>query len=446
MKHNKYEIVLVCRVEGNHLTDIKWYRNNKKLENTTTISISFHKIILKRPTANDNGNYHCEATNKKGMARSKMYRLEIDNDNDGDQNTKRINGLRCAHKNFIEHNGKPKTVPKKGEHHGKHLLLCRTKRSGVDQKPAELLRQSAHRRQVTVNEKQFAVLACDLKNGEKKMAKLSVKWKKNEKLFRQGDINAAKIEPVDPAAMENPLLREDGRVSVSNKNGSLVFSAAIPSDSGTYECQVYRNSENLVNVQITELNIVEELKFTPQPTSKHLEIGNVGKVHCKAQGTPTPQIRWTREGFDKLPASIEDINGTLTFNNVSEADKGNYICTASNKQGTITAMVTINAVVAPKFVTKPFGSIEVNEMNPVMIHCTAIGDPKPTIQWDKDLVYLNINNSVTSRLNVLENGTLHFTEVHLDDEGVYGCTIGNSAGLKREDVRLIVKRKLTLMF
>lgn len=81
-------------------------------------------------------------------------------------------------------------------------------------------------------------------------------------------------------------------------------------------------------------------------------------------------------------------------------------------------------------------------MGSTMIHCQATGDPMPTIQWDKDLTYIaNSNNSETSRFNIYENGTLHISEVHLEDEGRYGCTIGSSAGLKREEIRLNVKRK-----
>lgn len=48
---------------------------------------------------------------------------------------------------------------------------------------------------------------------------------------------------------------------------------------------------------MTELNIIEKLKFTPPPTSKGLEIGGIGKIHCKVQGTPTPQIHWTLVRF-----------------------------------------------------------------------------------------------------------------------------------------------------
>lgn len=45
------------------------------------------------------------------------------------------------------------------------------------------------------------------------------------------------------------------------------------------------------------------------------------------------------------------------------------------------------------------------------------------------------------RFHVLENGSLVIDEVHLSDEGKYGCTAGNSGGLKRYEVSLIVRSK-----
>ena len=44
--------------------------------------------------------------------------------------------------------------------------------------------------------------------------------------------------------------------------------------------------------------------------------------------------------------------------------------------------------------------------------------------------------------NVLENGSLLITDVLLSDEGKYGCTAGNSGGLKRYEVSLVVRGKI----
>lgn len=39
---------------------------------------------------------------------------------------------------------------------------------------------------------------------------------------------------------------------------------------------------------------------------------------------------------------------------------------------------------------------------------------------------------------MLKNGTLYIKEVHREDENNYGCTAGNSAGLNRKEVHLLV--------
>lgn len=59
-----------------------------------------------------------------------------------------------------------------------------------------------------------------------------------------------------------------------------------------FQCAILQNAGQ--NVQVTEVNVIEKLKFVPPPTSKGLEIGSPGKIHCKVQGTPTPQIQWTK--------------------------------------------------------------------------------------------------------------------------------------------------------
>lgn len=92
--------------------------------------------------------------------------------------------------------------------------------------------------------------------------------------------------------------------------------------------------------------IIETLKFSPPPVSKKLELGSETKLHCKAQGTPHPIVRWEKEGVevDNWPEHITDMNGTLHFKGVRMEDKGKYVCTASNSQGVINITVTIDVV------------------------------------------------------------------------------------------------------
>ncbi|GIY29871.1 hypothetical protein CEXT_710522 [Caerostris extrusa] len=60
----------------------------------------------------------------------------------------------------------------------------------------------------------------------------------------------------------------------------------------------------------------------------------------------------------------------------------------------------------------------------------------PAIQWDKNNI---MDNFDPQRFHVMENGTLYVSEVHMDDEGNYGCTVGNSGGFRRAEVNLNVK-------
>lgn len=91
----------------------------------------------------------------------------------------------------------------------------------------------------------------------------------------------------------------------------------------------------------------------------------------------------------------------------------------------------------PKFSVQPSDTIA-NEGEPVILHCLAEGDPTPIIQWDRNN---ELNGFNPQRFKVLENGSLYASEIHADDEGKYGCTAGNSGGLRRHEVSLTVNGK-----
>ncbi|XP_071573152.1 tyrosine-protein kinase-like otk isoform X1 [Temnothorax nylanderi] len=237
-------------------------------------------------------------------------------------------------------------------------------------------------------------------------------------------------------------LRESGgptryRVTDNHGNVTLHFKSVDLSDKGHYMCQVFTTGFPSLLSDPAVLTVEEKLKFSPQPVNKRLELGSTAKVSCKAQGTTNPTVKWVKEGEnEEFPKHVQDINGTLHFNGVLEEDKGRYTCIASNAQGSINHTISIDVVIAPKFTVQPQNPTEAIEGYPVMLHCAAEGDPKPTIQWDKDSRMNNLDNP---RFEVLSNGSLYIKEVYLSDEGKYGCTAGNSGGLKREEVQLNVK-------
>ncbi|GFS70215.1 inactive tyrosine-protein kinase 7 [Nephila pilipes] len=234
-----------------------------------------------------------------------------------------------------------------------------------------------------------------------------------------------------------PYKERNGYSSIYPHNGTLHIYKVVMSDAGDYMCEVVTNGFPPVRSEKAKLVVKEQLKFVPPPVSTRLELNSETKVYCKARGNSPPVVRWKKMGqpFFDWPPHIQDDNGTLYFKGVLNEDAGKYICIATSSQGIINATINIDVVVMPKFSVEPVDT-QAYEGYSTMLHCQASGDPKPAIQWDKNNI---MDNFDPKRFHVMENGSLYISEVHMDDEGNYGCTVGNSGGFKRAEVSLNVK-------
>lgn len=276
---------------------------------------------------------------------------------------------------------------------------------------------------ITVEENDKSVLNCGVETRNSSKDHNVIRWRKDGKLIKGNN------ESVNQ------------RMRISRPNGTLTISSTYAEDRGEYHCEVVTSGfdQPIVSKPAT-ITVIEVLKFAPAPADKKLELGSMAKVHCKAQGTPVPLVRWRKvqTGDGALAAHISDVNGTLHFNGVMTSDRGAYLCTATSTQGVINATVHIDVVVSPKFSILTKNTTEAIEGQPVFIDCIAEGDPKPTIQWDKNLKMSDFDKA---RFTVMENGSLFISDVHRDDENIYGCTAGSSAGLNRKEIHLLVHPK-----
>lgn len=70
-------------------------------------------------------------------------------------------------------------------------------------------------------------------------------------------------------------------------------------------------------------------------------IGNSVEFECQAVGDPEPTVRWSKVG-GSLPAHIMVKGGMLRIEQVTEADAGQYRCTATNDVGSVQSQVVLN--------------------------------------------------------------------------------------------------------
>lgn len=314
MKASKLTIILKCRVDGNHLDKIEWFKDGKPLK-------SVGLLIIHNPTQNNNGNYKCRAYNVAGMTESEPFHVEIQpyHIEQTAHNSFHSSELFCESADMLDNQIEKRALVCRYKHNSARLHRKRSTTevgSGLS---------SSKQRKLKIDEDDSVTMHCDFSHLDRKANQLSVRWKKDNKLIRQFRLNAPNHDVSNEKPFENPLIRDDSRITTDPKNGSIKINSTIPSDSGVYEvsaacvadiirrltkyrsaylsalcpfflfqCTIHRNENAILSVQVSDLLVIEKLKFAPPPTSKGLEIGSVGKIHCKVQGTPTPQISWER--------------------------------------------------------------------------------------------------------------------------------------------------------
>ncbi|XP_072933956.1 tyrosine-protein kinase-like otk [Epargyreus clarus] len=191
------------------------------------------------------------------------------------------------------------------------------------------------------------------------------------------------------------------------------------------------------------------LRFEPVPYSKKLELNSSGKIHCKVAGGVAPTAQWFLNEEDPLPEGVASMNGTLLVTEADRRHSGQYTCKATDGDHSITAKINLDIVVSPRVLEPASGQqLHVSAGQEVSLNCRATGEPEPTTHWDRNLTILHQQqedvdieggvNSTSSRLLLLNNGTLYIRNATEQDSDRYGCTAGSAAGLARHELVLIV--------
>ncbi|XP_077334979.1 neural cell adhesion molecule L1 isoform X4 [Lithobates pipiens] len=199
-------------------------------------------------------------------------------------------------------------------------------------------------------------------------------------------------------------------------------------DDGEYEC-IAKNSEGEVRHKYI-VTVESAPHWVNRPKDEIRGPGEHVKFTCDVDGKPKPKITWKINGepvkVSESSPNVKMEGGSLILQNLKTNDTAVVQCEARNKHGRILENAYVYVVeLAPEILTPDKMTYSAVENTEVFLHCKFFGSPVPITHWyDKDM------NSVVSKdgFEILTNGSMKISDVHIEDEGMYYCTAANSKG------------------
>ncbi|XP_077167850.1 basement membrane-specific heparan sulfate proteoglycan core protein isoform X5 [Paroedura picta] len=237
--------------------------------------------------------------------------------------------------------------------------------------------------------------------------------------------------------LPNNRLQDNVKIS---PNGSVVtVTNTRPQNQGTYRC-VASNRFGIAN------SVVNLLVHGPPAVSVvpkgpiRVKVGKALSVDCQGTGEPRPLVRWSKLGVrqkvDNQNQMFTESRSVLKMSSVKLEDAGTYVCLAQNSLGMAEAQVDVSVesvhgkAGAPEVSVSPTLTVVAGQT--ARLHCSATGDPIPTIQWSKLRAPLPWQHE-------LVNDTLVIPRVAQQDSGQYICNASNAAGFTEAFVVLDVE-------
>ncbi|KAI4499510.1 hypothetical protein M0802_005406 [Mischocyttarus mexicanus] len=236
----------------------------------------------------------------------------------------------------------------------------------------------------------------------------------------------------DNVELDDPNIQTDIRTvegGVTNASSALQLINVTHANAGKYQCMV-TNTYGTTYSSKAKLSVLIYPSFSKIPRDIRVTAGSTVRLECSAEGQPSPQIAWQKDGGNDFPAARErrmhmmPTDDVLFIVDVKMADTGVYSCTAQNLAGLIVANATLTILEIPSFV-KPMENKEIMIGGSIVLECMASGSPRPKLMWRKNGSPLQITER---HFFTAENQLLIIVNTISNDAGSYECEMSNSLG------------------
>ncbi|KAJ8923669.1 hypothetical protein NQ315_010249 [Exocentrus adspersus] len=234
------------------------------------------------------------------------------------------------------------------------------------------------------------------------------------------------IELVNSNLVIKSYTEPDGKSTVTRSELNLIN--VDHSDAGKYQC-VVSNSFGTTYSQKSAISVLVYPTFVKIPKNITVRAGEMVRLECAANGEPTPEIAWHKDGGNDFPAARERRMQVMPHDdvffivNAKPIDMGVYSCTAHNLAGTVVANASLTIQEKPSFI-KAMEDKEFTAGEDMVLPCLAKGLPKPTITWLKDGEAII---RTERHFFIHEDQLLIIVDSVKADSGVYECRLKKSS-------------------
>ncbi|CAB1450189.1 unnamed protein product [Pleuronectes platessa] len=227
------------------------------------------------------------------------------------------------------------------------------------------------------------------------------------------------------------------------QEGELIYTTMLHvlnvnfTDEGRYQCVVSNHFGSNYSSR-AKLTVNELPSFLKTPMDLTIRTGSMARLECAAEGHPSPQIAWQKDGGTDFPAARErrmhvmPDDDIFFIANVKTEDMGVYSCTAQNAAGSLSANATLTVLDTPSFM-RPLEDRTVARGETAVLQCIAGGSPAPRLNWTKDDGPLVLTER---HFFAAANQLLIIVDAGPADAGKYTCIMSNTLGTERGHINL----------
>ncbi|XP_047438665.1 leucine-rich repeats and immunoglobulin-like domains protein 1 [Mugil cephalus] len=269
---------------------------------------------------------------------------------------------------------------------------------------------------------------------------MSFAWRKDQEPLRHAEMeNYAHVRAHDQGTTSDGPVAGGG---VMEYTTILHLRHVTFAHEGRYQCIITNHFGSTYSSKARVIvNVLPSFVKTPRDST--IRTGNTARLECAAEGHPSPQIAWQKDGGTDFPAARErrmhvmPDDDVFFIMDVKPEDMGVYSCTAKNTAGTVSANATLTVLETPRL-AQLLVDHNVAVGDTVALQCKAQGSPPPRITWLRNDQPLRPSDRYHFTPG---NQLLVIGSASLEDAGRYTCLMSNTVGTERAHSQLVVTQR-----